>query len=193
MYRAAAWKAMQSGVDLENHESVARLIADTEIELGRGDRTVWCDGENVTERIRAPEVSRATSPVADNPEVRKRLVHLQQEMGKEGGVVMEGRDIGTVVFPDADLKIYLDANPEVRAKRRTDELRALGVRVAYEETLRDLIERDRRDKTRPIGALRVAEGAIILDSTRLTVDEVVGQIEQRVRDLQLKDGSVRIR
>ena len=193
MYRAATWKAMQSGVDLNDYSAVARLIDRTEIRLDRSGDAVWCDGRDVREEIRRPEVSRATSPVADNPAVRRRLVELQQKMGEHGGVVMEGRDIGTVVFPDADVKVYLDASPEVRAERRTSELRAAGVDVDYEETLRDLIERDRRDRSRPVGALRIAEGAIVLDSTRLTVEEVVERIERYVRGLQVGSGSVRIR
>jgi len=134
----------------------------------------------VTQEIRRPEVSRATSPVADNPAVRERLVALQREIGRNGGVVMEGRDIGTVVFPDAEVKVYLDARPEVRARRRTEELRAAGLDVSYEATLRDVLERDRRDRNRAIGALRMAEGATIIDSSDLDIEEVVEQLEKHV-------------
>ena len=127
----------------------------------------------MTEAIRTPEVSAATSPVADNPQVRERLVALQQEMGKEGGVVMEGRDITTVVFPDAEIPIYLDADPNVRAERRYRELIAKGKDVTFEKTLNDLMERDRRDRERPVGALTVAERAKIVDTSHLSQEQVI--------------------
>lgn len=182
MYRAAAWKALEAGLDLEDYESVGALIEQTPIELRRDGSTirVWCDGHDVTENIRRPGASRATTPVADNPRVRERLVDLQREMGCAGGIVMEGRDIGTVVFPDAEIKFFLDARPEVRARRRTEELRATGFDVSYEETLRDLLERDHRDRSRPTGALQVAEGATIIDSSDLSVHEVVAQLEKHL-------------
>ena len=194
MYRAAAWKALRAGLDLEDHTAVAALIGQTRIELERGDDEVRvrCDGQEVTKEIRRPEVSRATSPVADNPGVRQRLVTLQREMGRRGGVVVEGRDIGTVVFPDAEIKVFLYARPEDRARRRMEELRAAGLDVSYDETLRDLVDRDDRDQNRPIGALRVAEGAVLIDSSNLTIEDVVRQLEERVRRLHVNGGSVRI-
>ncbi|MFH1737597.1 MAG: (d)CMP kinase [bacterium] len=194
MYRAAAWKALRADVDLNDYVAVGALIEQTQIELKRdgGMLRVHCDNKDVTEEIRHPSVSRATSFIADNPRVRRRLVALQQEMGCAGGVSMEGRDIGTVVFPDAEIKVYLDAKPEERARRRTEELRAKGINVTYEETLRDLLERDQRDRNRPVGALRVAEGATIIDSTRLSIEELVTRLEKLVRRLQVDDPSDRI-
>lgn len=191
MYRAAAWKTLRAGLDPEDRASVGVLIEETRIELKRAENgnRVHCDGQDVTNEIRRPEVSRATSPIADNPVVRHQLVALQREMGRAGGVVMEGRDIGTVVFPDAEIKFFLDARPEERARRRTEELCAAGLDVSYADTLRDLLERDRRDRDRSIGALRVAEGATIIDSSNLCVDEVVAQLEKSVRRLQVNGGS----
>jgi cytidylate kinase len=194
MYRAAAWKAMQAGLDWEDRAAVSALIEETQIELRREESgiRVYCDGHDVTVQIRRPEVSRATSAVADNPAVRERLVALQREMGRSGGVVMEGRDIGTVVFPEAEVKVFLDARPEERARRRVEELRAAGLTVSYEETLRDLLERDRRDRARPTGALRVPDGATTIDSSDVRVEEVVKKVEKRVRRLQVNGGSDRI-
>ena len=194
MYRAATWKAFHVGLDLEDCAAVGALIEQTQIELKRdgGMLQVRCDNRDITEEIRHPSVSRATSLIADNPRVRRRLVSLQQEMGREGGVSMEGRDIGTVVFPDAEIKVFLDAKPEERARRRTAELCSKGVDVSYEETLHDLLERDRRDRSRPVGALQVADGATVVDSTESSVDEVVTHLEELVRRLQVDDTSDRI-
>lgn len=175
MYRAVTLKALRNQLDLNDRASVAALAQKTEIYLERSENglRVYCDGEEVTEAIRTPEVSAATSPVADNPQVRDRLVALQQEMGKEGGVVMEGRDITTVVFPDAEIPIYLDADPNVRAERRYRELISKGKDVTREETLADLLERDRRDRERPVGALTIAERAQIVDTSHLTQEQVI--------------------
>ena len=194
MYRAAAWKAMQAGLNLQDRTAVAALIEETQIEL-RQDETgirVYCDGRDVTREIRRPEVSRWTSAVADNPAVRERLVALQRAMGRNGGVVMEGRDIGTVVFPEAEVKVFLDARPEERARRRVEELHAAGLSVSYEETVKDLLERDRRDRARPIGALRVPDGAMVIDSSNVRVEDVVTEVENRVRRLQDNSGSDKI-
>jgi len=194
MYRAAAWKALREGLDLEDREAVGAMMERTRIELERAGSTVRvrCDGKDISAEIRLPEVSRATSAIADNPRVRSRLVEMQREMGRQGGVVMEGRDIGTVVFPDAEVKVYLDATAEERARRRTEELQASGVAVSYDETLRDLLERDRRDRTRDVGALRIAEGATVIDSSGMSAEQVVDRIESLVRRLQVEERSDRI-
>ena len=129
---------------------------------------IWLNGENVEEEIRLLEVSQNVSPVAAVAEVRHLLVALQQEMGKSKGIVMDGRDIGTVVFPDAELKIYMTAQPDVRAKRRYDELIAKGEQVSFEEIKANIIERDRYDENRKESPLRRAEDAIILDNSFMT-------------------------
>ncbi len=132
---------------------------------------IWLNGENVENEIRLLEVSQNVSPVAAVGAVRHLLVALQQEMGKSKGIVMDGRDIGTVVFPDAELKIFMTANPDVRAKRRFDELTAKGESVSYEEIRANIIERDRYDETREESPLRKADDAIVLDNSDMTREE----------------------
>lgn len=182
MYRAVTLKVMRRKIDPTDITTVAKIANQTDLQFKRidGALRIFCDGEDVSDAIRTPEVSAATSPIADNVAVRERLVALQQQMGLEGGVVMEGRDIGTVVFPDAEIKIYLDADPKVRAGRRYKELIAIGRPVTLEETYKSLLERDRRDRERPVGALKVAEGAVVFDSTFLSQDAVIEALYQLV-------------
>ncbi len=184
MYRAVTWKAMQKGLDLSDTESIAQLAQDTRLHFERHDDGlhILCDQKDVSEEIRLPEVSVNTAPVADNPAVRKRLVALQQEMGCQGNIVMEGRDIGTVVFPDAEIKIYLDADPKIRAERRFRELLAKGKQVTLEQTYQELLERDRRDSERPVGALKSTPESIVVDTTNLSQTEVVETLIQIVND-----------
>lgn len=182
MYRAVTLAALRRKLDLNNSTALAELAETVLIELRARPEglQVLSDGEDVTTAIRDPHVSANTSIVADNEGVRAALVAQQQRMGAQGGLVMEGRDIGTVVFPGAEFKFYLDAAPEIRARRRYDELTAAGVPCDYGETLAALRERDRRDKSRPVGALRIAEGAIVIDTGALTLDEVVDRIVKTV-------------
>ncbi|MGC9326091.1 MAG: (d)CMP kinase [Candidatus Hinthialibacter sp.] len=188
MYRTVALKALRQGLDLNDRPAVARLAQSLEIHLQRsgGRLIVFCDGEDVTEAIRTPEISAATSPAADNPQVRERLVSLQREMGRRGGVVMEGRDIATVVFPDAELQFYLDADPRIRAQRRFLELKAKGKNVTFDQTLTDLLERDRRDRERPVGALAVSDHATVIDTTDLNQDQVIQKLYDLVYAWQAK-------
>ena len=132
---------------------------------------IWLNGENVEEEIRLLEVSQNVSPVAAEAEVRRLLVSLQQEMGNSKGIVMDGRDIGTVVFPEAELKIFMTAQPDVRAKRRFDELTAKGETVSYDEIMANIMERDRYDETREQSPLRKADDAIVLDNSYMTREE----------------------
>lgn len=179
MYRAVAWKAQQSGIPLDDVERIGRLARESRIELtGPVDSTrVLVDGEDITESITSPQVSQAASVVSAIPAVRRALVARQQQMGNEGGVVMEGRDIGTMVFPDADIKIYLDASSEARSRRRFDEDTARGIAVASIERMRSEIEeRDLRDKSRDDSPLLQAEDAIYIDSSGLSIEEVVVRI-----------------
>ncbi|MCS7156488.1 MAG: (d)CMP kinase [Blastocatellia bacterium] len=175
MYRALAWKALQLGIALEDSEALTRLAEASRIMLS-GDPEhvrVTIDGHDVTEAIRSPEISRAASVIATIEGVRRAIVAAQREMGREGGVVLEGRDTGTVVFPDADVKFFLDARPEVRAQRRLEQERAQGRAVSFEETLQETLERDRRDQERSASPLRRAEDAIYLDSSDVSVEQVV--------------------
>ncbi len=179
MYRAVAWKALREGVPLDDPGAMGRLAAESAIELtGDADSMrVLIDGRDVTDEIATPQVGQAASIVSTVSAVRRALVARQQQMGRAGGVVMEGRDIGTRVFPDADVKIYLDASPEARAQRRYDEDLARGVAVASPEEMKEEIERrDHRDKTRADSPLTQAEDAIYIDSSAMTIDQVVDRI-----------------
>jgi cytidylate kinase len=178
MYRAFALKALRAALPLDESMSLEALAAETEIRLepGEEENRVLLDGEDVTGLIRNQMITDAASRVSVWPAIRAWLVSLQQRMGAEGGVVMEGRDIGTVVFPHAEVKIFLDAAPEVRGLRRYDQL---GPKPAIqpEEVIRDLRARDERDRNRAVSPLKPAPDAVLLDSTRLTLDEVIAAAE----------------
>jgi CMP/dCMP kinase len=183
MYRAFALKTLRADLPLDESAGLERLAADTTIRLESGaeENRVLLDGEDVTGLIRNQTVTDAASRVSVFPSIRAWMVRLQQEMGAEGGVVMEGRDIGTVVFPNADAKIFLDAAPEVRGMRRFDQL---GPKPAQqpEEVIRDLHERDRRDRSRADSPLRPADDAILLDSTNMTLEQAVSAAEKIVAE-----------
>jgi cytidylate kinase len=183
MYRAVTWKALKAGLSLEDADALTELAERSRITLeGEPERLrVLIDGQDVTAEIRSPEISRATSIISTVPGVRRAMVAEQQRMGRAGGVVLEGRDIGTVVFPDADVKFYLDASVEVRARRRFEELVAKGNQVTFEEIFRQTIERDQRDEEREAAPLRQAEDAIYVDSSDLTAEQVVERMLQFVR------------
>ncbi len=183
MYRAITLKTTHQGIDPQDLDQVAILARHTQLHFERigEELRIFCDGTDVSEDIRLPDVSRNTSSVADNPGVRERLVAMQQEMGQEGGIVMEGRDISTVVFPDAEIKIYLNADEKVRAQRRYDELLSKGKKVTWEETYQDLLARDERDRTRPVGALKKADDAMEIDATHLNQEEVIQKLYEIVQ------------
>ncbi|MBI2247976.1 MAG: (d)CMP kinase [Armatimonadetes bacterium] len=183
MYRSVAWLAKSQGVDLRDERAVATLARSVSIEFvtANGRPRLLVNGTDVTDIIRSPEVSHAASVVSAHPAVREGLVAEQRRLGASGGVVMEGRDIGTVVFPDADVKVFLDASPAERARRRYQELVAKGVRVDFESLKRAEEERDRRDTTRAHSPLRRAEDAVVIDTTGLTVEEIVNRIVQLAR------------
>ena len=177
MYRALALLALETGTNLGDSSALAALAEKAEMRFeqqGESNRLLL-NGRNVTEAIRSPEVTRASSLVSVHPEVRKRLVECQRELGREGGVVMEGRDIGTRVFPDADLKIFLEASPKVRAERRFREIKDEGT-ASPEEVLQEMAERDRRDRSREASPLVPAEDAVSMNTTDLTAAEVVEKI-----------------
>jgi len=174
MYRAIALKALHSGVGLDAGEALEALAGETRIDLRAQDgaQQVLLDSEDVTAAIRTPEVAQAASKVALVPGVRHVLVTEQRRAGREGGVVMEGRDIGSVVFPDAQLKIFLTASPEVRAQRRWREHEQKGDRISLERTLEEIHERDRRDQERSSSPLVRAKDAVVVDSTAMEPEEV---------------------
>ncbi|HBW37293.1 (d)CMP kinase [Desulfosporosinus sp. BICA1-9] len=185
MYRAIAYKVLKSGASIDDESRVSQIAKTTEVVLDHSEeRIVWCDGENITQAIRNPEISRAVSVVAAYQGVRDRLVELQRLEARRGGVVMDGRDIGTHVLPDADYKIFLTATPEERARRRWIELTEAGKVVAYDEVAQDMLKRDRSDSEREVSPLRPAQDAIILDTTGLSVEELVAEILKLTQEVE---------
>jgi cytidylate kinase len=181
MYRALALKAMRAGVSLDAEEALATLCRASRIELTEGGRRVLLDGQDVTAEIRSRETSRASSLVSVHPGVRVEMVARQRELGREGGVVLDGRDIGTAVFPDAEVKFYLDANPGERAQRRLGELRAAGNDVSFDAIEQEVRERDYTDTHRAESPLVRAWDALAFDTTRLGPEEVVERMLAAVR------------
>jgi len=181
MYRAFALKALRAEIPLDRTEALAELADETQIRLepGEEENRVLLDEEDVTGLIRNQTVTDAASRVSVFPAIRAWMVRLQQEMGAAGGVVMEGRDIGTVVFPNADAKIFLDAAPEVRGMRRFDQLETKHT-IQAEDVIRELHARDERDRNRADSPLKPAPDAVLLDSTNLTLDEAVKAAEDIV-------------
>ena len=183
MYRALALKVLRQGIDLADDARLEELIAATEIDLQEtnGNLAVLLDGLDVAAEIRTPEVSQMASKVSALRMVRARMLELQREMGRRGSVVAEGRDIGTVIFPEAEAKIFLDASASERARRRYNELKSAGRAVDYEETLREIEERDKRDSERDLAPLRKAEDALMMDSSSATADEVAAKVLSHIR------------
>jgi cytidylate kinase len=178
MYRAVGLKALRADVPLDSAEHLSELAEAARIDLvpQDGKLRVLLDGEDVTEAVRAPEVSHAASVVAVVPGVRHPMVAEQRRAGAQGGVVMEGRDIGSVVFPDADLKIFLDASPEVRAARRQREHEEKGELMEFEQVLAEVHERDKRDRERKTSPLVRAADAVVVDNTAMDAEETARAI-----------------
>ncbi len=174
MYRSVALKALRRQISLDDTTQLTSLARETRIDLRAEDGTqrVFLDGEDVTVAIRTPEVAQAASKIAVVPALRKVLVAEQRRAGERGGVVMEGRDIGSVVFPDAQLKIFLTASPEIRAERRWREHQQKGDAIDIARTLEEVRERDRRDRERSASPLVQAHDAVLVDSTAMEPDEV---------------------
>jgi cytidylate kinase len=179
MYRAVAWKALREGIELSDERRVAALSDHATFELEHGRTMI--DGHDVRREIRTPEIDRAATIVARHPDVRRVLVARQRALGRDGAVVMEGRDIGTVVFPDADVKIYLDASPEERARRRASDPAHASRDQALSEVATALAERDRSDSTRAASPLAMAPDALRIETTGLPVDAVVDRVIAAVR------------
>ncbi|MDD5712431.1 MAG: (d)CMP kinase [Smithellaceae bacterium] len=178
LYRAAAYKVIISGTRADDGQAIAAMLGNTviEIDAGTGGIHVRVDGRDVTGEIRSESVGMLASAISALPEVREALKGIQRAYGRNGGVVAEGRDMGTVIFPDADFKFFLDADEEERIKRRHLELAARGENTDPETVKENLIRRDKQDAERKTAPLKVAEDAIIIDSTRLSIDEVVTKI-----------------
>lgn len=185
MYRALAWAALDKGIQTDDRAQVVELLRGSTIELSPrpdGVNEVFVNGRDVSSEIRTPEISRLSSKLSAMTPVRRRMVAIQQQMARAGGVVMEGRDIQTVVLPEAEVKIFLSASAEERARRRWRELRDRGVKAELGEVLAEVQARDRRDSTREDSPLKPAPDAVRVDTTGLTIEEVVARVLAVVRE-----------
>ena len=178
MYRAMSLLMLQNGIPLNDAEKIGQECSRAQIDISyeNGEQAVFLNGENVDAFLREERVGNAASAVSAVPRVRERLVQLQRELAESADVVMDGRDIGTVVLPDADLKIFLTASSRFRAERRYRELQEKGIEADLKTIQRDIEERDHRDMTRETSPLRQAEDAVVIDSSMMTVDEVIQNI-----------------
>jgi cytidylate kinase len=190
MYRSLALRVKERGISPEDELALKRLALSLYMRfVTEGEHTrVFCGGEDITEAIRTPEISRLASSISKQKGVREALVQMQREMGKEGGVVLEGRDTGTVVFPDAEVKFYLDAESSERIRRRNDEMIEKGVKVDLKETREELLQRDYNDTHRVHSPLKKAIDAMVIDSTHRSVKEVVEEmvrvVEKRMENAE---------
>ena len=184
MYRSLALRVKERGISPEDEPAIKRLALSLHIRFAtEGEQTlIFCGGEDITEAIRTPEISRLASSISKQKGVRETLVQMQREMGKEGGVVLEGRDIGTVVFPNADVKFYLDAESSERIRRRYDEMIEKGVKVDLDETREELLQRDYHDSHRVHSPLKKAIDAMFIDSTHRSVEEVVEEMVRVIKE-----------
>ena len=190
MYRAAALLINRAGLDLDDAESLKHFCANLNIRLENetGGQRVIANGCDVTSHIRTPEVSLMTSRISALKPIREALAQAQRSMDRREGAILEGRDIGTVVFPDADIKFFLFASPEIRGKRRFDELTAKGVQTTLEETVAAIIQRDEQDSKRELSPLKQADGSIAIDSSDMNIDDVVDRMETIVRTKAAQKG-----
>lgn len=183
MYRAVTFYAIREGI-IDDPRAISAALEAIKIEFRLNDQTgrsdVYLNGENVERQIRTMAVSERVSAVSQIPQVREKLVAMQQQMGRQKGLVMDGRDIGTVVFPEAELKIFMTADPAVRAQRRYKELIEKGENVSLEEIERNIRERDRQDETRSVSPLRKAADAYVLDNSHMTVEEQMEWILEKI-------------
>ena len=191
MYRAVALFALRNGLianrEILNRQELIERLKEIKITFEWDSKTekniTFLNGENIEDEIRRIEVSNNVSPISTIPEVRREMVKQQRENGKNKGIVMDGRDIGTVVFPDAELKIFMTASPEIRAKRRYDELKGKGVEIDYGEILANVEERDNIDSTRKASPLKKADDAIVLDNSNLNRDEQLQWALQKANEI----------
>lgn len=181
LYRAIGWKVLKEGINVEDIKGIDRICAEIHIDIKKNGEEfrIMADHQDITEEIRGPGVSKMASHISALPIVRKRLLKLQQDIGEKGNVIVEGRDIGTAILPDADIKFYLDADIKARGARRWEELKDKGFEVDLDATISEIEERDRKDSTRAIAPLVAPPEAIIIDSTKISLSAVV--------DLMLKE------
>ena len=180
MYRCITLKMIRENISLNEEEKIKDLLERTKITFKNlsDKQHVYLDGEDVSDLIRKPNVNELVSPVSAIKIIRIKMVELQRKSGEEGNVIMEGRDITTVVFPNAEVKIYLDAKLEIRAERRYKELIARGNDITYEDTLESIRKRDKNDMEKEMGALKIAEDAVVIDTSNMTIEEVYDKIKE---------------
>ena len=184
IYRAITWKVLKNSINVNNENNISDLVADTCITIEKENSShnlknyhhIFVDGEDVTEEIRHPEIDRNVSQIARLPKIRKQLIHLQRRLAEKGNIIMEGRDIGSVILPKADIKLYFTASEEERIKRRYTELIDKGYDVDYEEVKKQILQRDEIDSKRKHAPLIKAKDAIVIDSTKKNVEEVKDEI-----------------
>jgi len=186
MYRCVTLDMIRKGVGLDEIDKINEILDNIEIDMKKDENGLvfYLNGEDVSSLIREKDVSSLVSQVSHIPEVRKAMVKLQREMGATKDVIMEGRDIGTNVFPNADVKIYLDATPEERANRRMKQNKEKGIEMSYEEVLENILFRDNNDKTSDVAPLRQAEDAHYIDSTNMTIDEVASEVMRIINEVK---------
>ena len=185
IYRSIAWYALQEKVSLESAQEIAALLPGLQLSVSYGEdglQHMLVNGMDITEQIRLPEVSAASSKVAAVPAVREYLLEMQRQLAREHNVIMDGRDIGTVVLPEADCKIFLTASAQVRARRRCTELAERGTPVAYETVLEDMQRRDEQDRTRSVAPLQQAKDAVLLDTSALNFEESARALVQIIKE-----------
>jgi len=187
MFRCIALKMLRNNIAIDNEKEIDNILENIDIELQESDNSlkVFLDKEDVSLEIRREEISNFVSPVSTLPNVRKKLLELQRNIANGKNVIMEGRDIGTVVFPNANVKIYLEASSEERAKRRVKQNIEKGIEANYEKILEDIKIRDKRDSTREIAPLKKADDAILVDSTNLTIEQVVKKVIDIIKEKDL--------
>ncbi len=183
MYRSIGINALRHGVDTKDADKVVALLPDIQLEIKyiNGEQRVILNGDDVSEAIRMPEASMAASNVSAIPEVRVFLLDLQRDMAKKNNVIMDGRDIGTVILPDAEFKFFLTASSEVRAERRFKELKEKGINVDFDELLKEIIQRDYNDSHRATAPLKQADDAVLVDSSNLTIEETINTIVNAIK------------
>lgn len=186
MYRSLGWKAKREGIDSADEAKLSDLCSRTDVTIrqDKSDPRFYVDGVDVSGEIRTPEMGMMASAVSKSPAVRVRLLVLQRELGKNGGVVMDGRDIGTVVFPDADIKFYLDASVEERGRRRFRELKAKGMDVDLAVITSEIAQRDKQDSGRALAPLRKADDAVTIDSSSLDIDQVLDRVLSEIEKVK---------
>lgn len=181
-FRCVALNMIQENIKIDEEYKIGKLLENIKINIDKDGR-IFLNNEDVSEKIRENDVNELVSPVSVLKQVRDKLLVIQRDIAKNKDVIMEGRDIGTVVFPNADVKIYLDATPEERAKRRVKQNEEKGIETSYEEVLQNILDRDKRDSSRKIAPLKQAEDAIYIDSSNMTIEEV---IEKIINIIQMK-------